>query len=235
MSNNLLAQLPSTINRLRRLELLDVSNNDIADLRVVSFMPELKILNVSGNKRLTQLPPELSTCENLRDLVFDDDVISCPPRDILATGTQNILKFLSTGELTGTAVDDYGNEDELMKLTKVSKVTTSRIIGDSMDSTKKFLEKEKRVFIQEEQFQESELHREQQKKKEEMLKSVLEQQKSAENAVNKMQNLKDVERKKLIGDIMKCEFTDFVSFIVCFCNLIFSNILFQSKNHQTWL
>lgn len=193
--------MPSTINRLRRLELLDVSNNDLTDLRVISFMPELRILNVSGNKRLTILPPELSTCENLCDLVFDEDVISNPSRDILATGTQNILKYLTTGELTASV--DYGNEDELIKAT--SKVTTSRLIADNMDSTKKFLEKEKRIFIQEGNFMESEIHKEQQKKKEEMLKSLVEQQRNSENAVNKMQNEKDAERRKLIEDIMKCE------------------------------
>lgn len=204
MSNNLLAQLPSTINRLRHLELLDVSHNDLTDLRCIAFMPELKVLNVSGNVRLTMLPPELSTCENLRDLVFDEDVICSPSSDILATGTANILKFLSTGELTANAVD-YGNEDEMIGRI-VSKVTTSRIVSDNgMDSTKRFLEKEKKIFVQEDQFVESELHKEQQKKKEEMLKSVLEQQKSAENAVNKMQNMKDAERKKLIDDIVKCE------------------------------
>lgn len=201
MSNNLLTQLPSTINRLRRLELLDVSNNDLTDLRVISFMPELRILNVSGNKSLTILPPELAMCENLHDLVFDEDVICNPSRDILATGTINILKYLSTGELTASSVD-YGNEDELMKM---SKVTKSRLIGDNMDSTKKFLEKERKIFVQEGNFEESEVHKEQQKKKGEMLKSLVEQQKNSENAVNKMQNLKDAERRKLIEDIMKCK------------------------------
>lgn len=189
------------MNRLRKLELLDVSNNDLSDIRVISFMSELKILNVSGNKKLTILPAELSTCENLRDLVFDDDVIVCPSKDILATGTQNILKYLSTGELS-TAPTDYGVEDEMLKK---SKVTKSRIFDDSMDSTKKFMEKEKRIFNHEDDFMESELHKKQQRKKEEMLKSVLEQQKTAENAVNKIQCMKDVERKKLIDDIIECK------------------------------
>lgn len=200
ISNNLLTTLPSTINRLRKLELLDVSNNDLSDIRVISFMSELKILNVSGNKKLTNLPAELSTCENLRDLVFDDDVIVCPSKDILATGTQNILKFLSTGELT--APSDFGVEDEMIKK---SKITKSRIVEDNMESTKKFLEKEKRIFANEDSFMESELHKEQQRKKEEMLKSLLEQQKTAENAVNKIQCMKDAERKKLIDDIIECK------------------------------
>lgn len=197
MSNNLLTQLPSTINRLRKLELLDVSNNNIADLRVISFMPELRILNVSGNPRITILPPELATCENLNDLVFDIECITNPRADVLATGVHNILKFLSTGELT--AATDYATEDNFLK---ESKVTTSRIMGDT--TSKKFMEKEK-FIIEQDNFLENEMHKENQRRKEEMLKSLLEEQRRSEDAVMKVQNFKDVERKKLIDDIMKCE------------------------------
>jgi hypothetical protein len=192
--------LPSTINRLKKLEILDVSNNNIVDIRSISFMPELRILNVSGNKSLATLPPELATCENLHDLIFDVECISAPSRDVLATGVQNILKFLSTGELTGCS--DYASEDKLLMQ---SKVTSSRIMGNTINTTKKFMEKEKFIMSQEDSFLENELHKEQQRKKEEMLKSLLEQQRQAENAVNKMQTEKDAERKKLIDDIVECE------------------------------
>lgn len=194
--------MPSTINRLKRLELLDVSNNNLTDVRFISFMPELRILNVSGNKNLKVLPPELATCENLRDLVFDAESISSPAPDVLATGAQNILKFLSTGELT--AAGDYAIEDNL--LMQASKVTSSRIMGETIStSTKKFMEKEKFIMAPDDNFLENELHKEQQKKKEEMLKSLLEQQKQAECAVNKIQTVRDTERKKLIDDIVQCE------------------------------
>lgn len=192
--------MPSTINRLRKLEILDISNNSISDIRSISFMPELRILNVSGNKCLSTLPPELATCENLHDLVFDVECILSPSRDVLATGVQNIMKFLSTGELT--AQTDYASEDKLLNQ---SKVTSSRIMGNTINTTKKFMEKEKFIMTQNDNFMESELHKEQQKKKEEMLKSLLEQQKQAENAVNKMQTVKDEERKKLIDDIIECK------------------------------
>lgn len=168
---------------------------------MISFMPELKILNVSGNQNLQILPPELATCENLSDLVFDIENISSPNTEVLATGTHNILKFLSTGELS--AVEDYAIED---KIIKQSKVTTSRIMGDAIETTKKFMDKEKFIMSQDNNYLENELHKEQQRKKEEMLKSLLEQQKQAENAVSKIQTEKDVERKKLIDDIVQCEF-----------------------------
>lgn len=163
-------------------------------------MPELRILNVSGNKRLSTLPPELATCENLGDLVFDVECISSPSRDVLATGVQNILKFLSTGELS--AQTDYASEDKLLTQ---SKVTSSRIMGNTI-TTKKFMDKEKFLMSQEESLMENQMHKEHQKKKEEMLKALLEQQKQSETAVNKMQTEKDVERKKLVNDIVDCKF-----------------------------
>jgi Leucine rich repeat len=199
VAHNLLSQLPSTINRLKKLELLDISHNEITDIRCISFMPELRVLNVSGNKNLKVLPPELATCENLSDVVFDLECILSPSADVLATGTNNILKYLSTGELT--AATDYATEDKILKQ---SKVTTSRIMTDSA-MTKKFMDKERFIMTQDDNILEGVLLKEQQSKKEQMLKSVMESQKQAENAVNKLQSEKDVERKKLIDDILQCE------------------------------
>lgn len=200
----MLTRLPAVLNRLQQLELLDISHNELVDIRSVSFMPNLKILNISGNPKLEILPPEIATCESLNDLVFDIERIKIPSADVLATGTNNILKFLSTGELT--APSDYAFEDNFMK--QQSKITSSRIIDESMSSsTNFFLHKEK--VIQAKDYLDNdmnELHKEQQKKKEGMLKALLEQQKQAEDAVNKIHLEKDVERKKLIDDIRECEF-----------------------------
>jgi len=104
-----------------------------------------------------------------------------------------------------TAPNEFEAEDSAIN--QQSKITTSRIIDDSMTATtKKFLNKEK---VQAHDFMMNEaneqLLKEHQKKKEEMLKSLLEQQKIAEDAVNKIQLEKDVERRKLIDDIMECK------------------------------
>lgn len=128
-----------------------------------------------------------------------------PNESVLATGTQNILKFLSTGELTAPN-SDYAIEDSFLAKQQ-SKITTSRIIDDENMSamTKKFLQKEKPMLHDNNDLDMSELHKEQQRKKEEMLKTLLEQQKQSEDAVNKIQQSKDVERKKLIENIRDCE------------------------------
>lgn len=102
--------------------------------------------------------------------------------------------------------NEHKAEDSAIR--EQSKITTSRIINESMTSgTERFLQKEKaqqaKDFLNNEtnEF----LIREQQKKKEEMLKAVLEQQKQAEIAVNKIHLVKDAERKKLIDDIRECK------------------------------
>lgn len=205
LSYNQLSRLPPVLNRLRYLELLDISNNDLVDIRSISFIPNLRILNISGNLKLQIIPPEMATNENLNDLIFDIECIKMPNESVLATGTQNILKFLSTGELTAPNSDSYAIEDTYLAKQQ-SKITSSRIINDDNMSamTKKFLQKEKPLYDNSD-LDMSEMHKEQQRKKEEMLKTLIEQQKQSEDAVNKIQQSKDIERKKLIENIRDCE------------------------------
>ncbi|CAH1716434.1 unnamed protein product [Chironomus riparius] len=208
ISHNNLTRLPNMLNRLQQLELLDVSHNDLVDIRSISFMPNLRILNISGNNKLEILPKELATNDNLSDLVFDHENVKSPAKDIVSKGTINILKYFRNcddySELI-TATNDFEAEDNAIN--QQSKITTSRIYDDSMTATtKKFLNKEK---VQAHDFMNNEANeqmlKEHQKKKEEMLKSLLEHQKLNEDAVNKIQLEKDVERRKLIDDIKEYE------------------------------
>ncbi|XP_070501652.1 E3 ubiquitin-protein ligase LRSAM1-like [Chironomus tepperi] len=208
LSHNNLTRLPNVLNRLQQLELLDISHNDLVDIRSISFMPNLRILNISGNPKLEILPPELATNDNLSDLVFDHENIKSPAMEIVSKGTINILKYFRNcddySELM-TAPNDFEAEDNAIN--QQSKITTSRIIDDSMTAaTKKFLNKEK---VQAPDFMNNEMNeqlmKEHQKKKEEMLKSLLEQQKFTEDAVNKIHLEKDAERQKLIDDIKEYE------------------------------
>ena len=104
-----------------------------------------------------------------------------------------------------TAPNEFEAEDNIIN--QQSKITTSRIIDDSMTATtKRFLNKEK-VLAQDFMTNEmnEQLLREHQKKKEEMLKALLEQQKQSEDAVNKIHLEQDVARRKLIDDIVECK------------------------------
>lgn len=57
-------------------------------------MPNLRILNISGNSNLTKLPIQLTTCDSLVDIVLDSESILYPPSDVINRGTADILKYL---------------------------------------------------------------------------------------------------------------------------------------------
>jgi E3 ubiquitin-protein ligase LRSAM1 len=116
LARNQLEKLPSTIGRLRKLTILDVAHNRLSCIQPIACMPELRMLNVSGNAKLQRLPNELSTCDGLIDLVLDAAVFEYPPADVLASGTKNVLKFLSTGEFTLPVTSGDDEDDGKRKL-----------------------------------------------------------------------------------------------------------------------
>lgn len=123
ISHNNLEYLPDTINQLTNLELLDVSNNRIVQINQINCMPHLRILNISGNVKLTTLPNELSTCDSLVDLILDPEKIQYPPAAVIERGTIDILNFLITGEIPDgpivTVMDRMRRDDELLSKDKM--------------------------------------------------------------------------------------------------------------------
>lgn len=57
-------------------------------------MSNLRILNITGNTNLTKLPPQLTTCDSLCDIILDVEHILYPPTDVIERGTAEILKYL---------------------------------------------------------------------------------------------------------------------------------------------
>ncbi|CAO1357595.1 unnamed protein product [Diamesa serratosioi] len=197
LSNNLLFKLPSSINKLSKLELLDISNNNLTEITEINFLSQLRILNISGNTKITTLPSTLSTCDNLQDLIFDIDHVLSPSKDVLLSGTQNILKFLETG--IKTYVDN--SEDNLLRIqSKLTKPKTTQ--PEKCVNT--FLEQERLAQAQD-YLLENQIHKEQQKKREQLMKMLVDEQRHTESTVYQMQQEKDVERKRLIGDILEYE------------------------------
>lgn len=82
------------INKLTNLELLDVSYNKLTRIDQIALMPNLRILNITGNANLTKLPIQLSTCDSLTNIVLDAEFILYPPNDVIEGGTVAILKYL---------------------------------------------------------------------------------------------------------------------------------------------
>lgn len=79
---------------MTNLEFLDVSYNRLNRIDQIGFMPNLRILNITGNANLTKLPIQLTTCDSLCDLILDAEHILYPSNDIIECGTDSILKYL---------------------------------------------------------------------------------------------------------------------------------------------
>lgn len=103
--------LPANLNKLVNLEHLDVSNNRLSQINQINCMPNLRILNLCGNQKLTRLPFELSTCDSLVELIFDADIVQYPPPNVSAQSTAEIVKFLLTSERADTMTNITGNGD----------------------------------------------------------------------------------------------------------------------------
>lgn len=114
LSHNVIDILPAAINKLTNLELLDVSYNRLTRIDQIGFMPNLRILNITGNVNLTKLPIQLTTCDSLTDLIFDAEYILYPPNDIIERGTIEILKYL---------LEQNGPHEETQLMNNVNKKT----------------------------------------------------------------------------------------------------------------
>ncbi|XP_055534404.1 E3 ubiquitin-protein ligase LRSAM1-like [Wyeomyia smithii] len=213
ISNNNLEKLPTTINRLKKLELLDVSVNNLTVVEQVSFMPNLRILNVSGNVRLTKLPNQLATCDNLVDIVLDQNTITEPPMDVIDGGTYAIIKYLSTGEVASPPTE---NQNDMLQATSCKTSTINfinsergelrqaELARERYEKEKKLLERE-RLAYEKDYLTESKLHEQQQKRKQELLQQLLQQQSQSDCHVSRLQEEKQSERQRLINDILKDE------------------------------
>lgn len=216
ISNNNLVKLPHTINCLKYLELLDVSSNKLQTINEINFMPNLRILNLAGNQNLKKLSANLTTCDQLCDLIIDLENIEWPPREICVGGAGIIIKYLLTGEKhdivdgIDTNIDQYElAQDAFVEMNKEDALFKEL---QARDNRVKYIDKRSNNYlhlIENEYGNENALIEEfqlkQQKQKQELLQAVLLQQNETETLVNKMQQQKDVERYKLIKDIMDSE------------------------------
>uniref|UniRef100_A0A182NLW7 E3 ubiquitin-protein ligase LRSAM1 n=1 Tax=Anopheles dirus TaxID=7168 RepID=A0A182NLW7_9DIPT len=217
LMNNALEKLPVTIGRLKKLELLNLSANNLASVEQIAFMTNLRVLDISGNVRLSQLPNQLATCDNLVDIVLDPAHIVNPPADVVAGGTYAIVKYLSTGELPleqcgPTAVDGTAAATDRQKATTSAFLSSERsgelrhqeLARERYEKERKLLERERLAF-EKDMLTESKLHEQQQLKKQILLQQLLEQQNQNETQVHKLQQEKQTERERLIDDIIKDE------------------------------
>lgn len=209
LANNSLERIPAQINRLQKLHLLDVSSNNLTTIEQLSFMANLRILNIGGNPRLVKLPNQLATCDNLVDLVLDPNTITEPPAEVIAAGTYAIVKYLSTGEVLCRPPSE--DQQDSTKISTINFINSERdelraaeLAREKHDKEKLMLERE-RLAYEKDYLAESKLHEQQQRKKQELLEQLLRQQNQNDSHVNRLQEEKQSERQRLINDILKDE------------------------------
>lgn len=95
ISNNFITEIPERFfEKLPNLKVLDLRDNKIAKLPdEVSMLQSLMRLDLSNNS-VTSLPTSLCTLAHLVSLQVDGNPIKSIRRDIIACGTQRILKTL---------------------------------------------------------------------------------------------------------------------------------------------
>lgn len=208
VSNNLLHSLPHTINKLKKLVLLDVSNNKLASIQEIVVMPSLKVLNICGNPGITQLPGGLATCQDLTDLVFDMKHIVEPPVEICRGGTANILKYLSTGEVV--IFEEEVTDPLLDKALHVQSQLDDahqrfmELKHEKASKERAFLENE-RLATEKNYELEIKFHEEQMRRRRELIQTMQEEQNETDTKVIQLQHMKESERNRLIEDIVKAE------------------------------
>lgn len=212
LSQNEISSLPSEIKKLKNLELLDLSNNELTNIDQIACMPKLKILILNGNNRISQLPSQLTTCDGLIDISLDADNFIEPPSDIINLGTLEILRYLSTGKKITKLLQ--------VKTEEIKSVTSSFIENEKGLNTyeqniytdnnmrraleAKFLEHERGQFEKYSQI-DTLMHERNHQLKQEFLKNLLHQQNQTDELLRNIQKVKDVERNELIEEISKKE------------------------------
>lgn len=211
LANNNLERLPVQINRLQKLQLLDLSSNNLTTIDQLSFMANLRILNVCGNPRLTKLPNQLATCDNLVDLVLDPNTIVEPPPEVIEAGTYAIVKYLSTGELLIGRPPPQDQHDSRAKTSTINFINSERDDQRAAELAREKHQKEKQLLAQErlayekDYLAESKLHEQHQRKKQQLLEQLLHQQNHESVGFTRLQEEKQSERQRLINDILKDE------------------------------
>lgn len=213
MSNNQIVALPIAMSKLRNLELLDVSFNALQQIDQIVHMPKLRVLILNGNKQLRRLPVELTTCDSLTDISIDVDCIEYPPPAVTSRGTLHILQYLLTGIMVLSEESDTpasrikSATEEFIAIEKGQIPTETYARPQTSEKNKReqsFIEHER---SEHERYQNMDalLHQQSQQRKQELLRNLLHQQNETDSLLKQLQQEKDVERDKLIGNILQAE------------------------------
>lgn len=196
LQNNCLESLPDGMEYMECLQVLDVSNNKLGSLNpMLGNLKSLKILKISGNKSLNKLCPELCYAVNLVSIESDGENFIFPPPDVMTKSTTEIMKFLCL-EM---------NIEYLPPLPTTLDISPSQIPSTNYNVFEKQIgitwEEQEAKMIE----QENKIHKANQVQREKFLTKFLQEQQDLDSEIAKVQEVRDIERQKLMKTIQKDE------------------------------
>ncbi|CAH2100029.1 unnamed protein product [Euphydryas editha] len=196
LQSNYLESLPEEIKYLECLQVLDVSNNKLVSLNaMLGHLKSLRVLKISGNKSLNKLCPELCYAVNLVSIELDGENFTFPPPEVATKSTTEIMKYLCS-EM---------NIDYIPPLPITSDVSPSQIPSTNYN----IFEKQTGITWEEQEAkmieQENKIHKANQVQREKFLSEFLLEQQELDTEIAKVQEVRDIERQKLMQTIQKAE------------------------------
>ncbi|XP_065161906.1 E3 ubiquitin-protein ligase LRSAM1-like isoform X1 [Atheta coriaria] len=217
LEGNQLKKLPFTICTLGHLELLNVNNNHLHELpEDLGMLFNLKVLLVRNNPKLTRLPRSLHKAHRLCDIQVDSDVVTYPPREVTEQGCEEILKFIchsvdcncyeNRGDVACDVTDTPKNGNEPYHASY-----TTNIEAKFWDLEKIKEQKQKDFLAIEREWdeikrQEIEFASNKRINKDKLLAELSYQQEQVNLSLDKIQQVKDAERFKLIEQLKETEY-----------------------------
>lgn len=191
---------------------MNLSYNGLRCINQIAHMPKLRVLILNGNTILRQLPVELTTCDSLTDISIDVEYIQYPPPDVASRGTLEILRFLMNGIVVSTDNDTPAMQvktitQDFIAVEKgeVAIESDAGYHGNERNLREKSFIEHERSEYERYQNMDALLHQQSQQRKQELLRDLMHQQCTTDTMLKQLQQEKDVERNKLIGNILQAE------------------------------
>ncbi|KAL0850272.1 hypothetical protein ABMA28_012113 [Loxostege sticticalis] len=194
--NNYLEFIPDNVEYMQNLRILDISKNRLKRLTPsLGKLKRLRKLIITENEELKELCPELCLASNIISLELDAECFVFPPAQIIALGTEDIMKFLCK------KID----VEYTPPLPMDSNLTALQVPSLTIDPFAKYStvtwEQQEAAIIE----QENKFHEAAKQQRERFLSKVLQEQQELDSEIAKVHETKEIERQKLIKSIQEDE------------------------------
>ncbi|CAH1101966.1 unnamed protein product [Psylliodes chrysocephalus] len=201
ISNNQIKKLCDNICQLKNLKILDLSNNHIKFLpHDIGNLVNLRKCYINNNK-LKVLPKSVHKWKKIHVLELDADMFEYPPQDIVTQGLNSIMGFICEDVGVPYSPADADLDDD------------NNFEQSNTDSTDSIQQQKMREFLEIERLNEMSIRQElefastSKVQRDKLLAVLTEQQNHFDSELSKLQQIKEIERFKLIEQLQEAENT----------------------------